>query len=39
VEEAGLYQHLKLLKKTNRLEQEKLPQVYVDDCLKSLVIG
>ncbi|MCW3464389.1 Wadjet anti-phage system protein JetD domain-containing protein [Chitinophaga nivalis] len=32
-EENEMYQHLKTLHKNNRLEQEKLPQVYIDSYL------
>lgn len=32
-EESKLFNHLKSIEK-NRLEQEKIPQVYVDECIK-----
>lgn len=35
-DEAGLYNHLKSLESGNRLEQEKLPQAYVDEVLCTL---
>jgi hypothetical protein len=34
-EENELFQFLKTLDKKNRLEQEKIPQVYVDECLQN----
>jgi hypothetical protein len=33
-EESALYDHLKSRPTHNRLEQEKIPQDYVDDCLR-----
>lgn len=35
--ENKLFQYLKTLDTKNRLEQEKIPQVYVDDCLKKII--
>ncbi|WP_426278789.1 Wadjet anti-phage system protein JetD domain-containing protein [Chryseobacterium sp. S-02] len=35
-EENDLFQYLKALEK-NRLEQEKIPQMYVDRCLKNRI--
>lgn len=37
-DENDLFQFLKSLNKNNRLEQEKIPQVYVDNCLKNGMI-
>jgi hypothetical protein len=34
-EENDIFQYLKALDSNNRLEQEKIPQIYADNCLKS----
>ncbi len=36
-EESDLFQYLKTLDTNNRLEQEKIPQTYVDNCLKNSI--
>lgn len=38
-DENELFQFLKALDKNNRLEQEKIPQIYVDNYLKNCMIG
>ena len=35
--ESKLFQYLKTLEINNRLEQEKIPQVYADDCLNKSI--
>lgn len=35
--ENKLFQYLKTLETNNRLEQEKIPQAYVEDCLKKCI--
>ncbi len=37
-QEAAVYEHLRALNTMNRLEQEKLPQAYVDEYLKTIFL-